>query len=430
MIPTLAVLALALALLLLGRRLAPWFAAPGDGPLLRGVYSALAGALLFHLLVTLLDAAGVPWSRATLGLGLAVPFVLFALFVRPAEAADRALFPSDLGWGDGLALLALVLFILIAATAWIATPDFIFHWGLKGERFFFARRVDYAYLAQGWSWSIHPDYPNLLPELFAAAAVLAGSFSIGAAMLWSGLAFALILAAAREVLHRETSARFVRQAGIALLAAVLATFGIRHEMAGAADWLLALSLVAALPALLRPPDAAGDLQIGLAAAFAAAAKVEGVALAGLLALAQLARRPVDGPRLAPARLLRLGAATVAVVVPWYVQVRRYHLFGVLNADRLDWGRARVIFPAMRQVLAGPAWHGFAFALFLLPLLAVPRRTRPLAFVLCGQLLFYLWIYFVSAFDTRFFVISSFPRLLFQLVPALLVGLLVSPGADS
>src|SRR5258708_39560229 len=99
-------------------------------------------------------------------------------------------------------------------------------------------------------------------------------------------------------------------------------------MAGGADWLPALALVAAIPALSRPPGTAGDLQIGVAAAFAAASKVEGVMLAGLLILAQLARRPAENRWLGISRLLRLGLLPALVILPWWLQVRRYHLFTV------------------------------------------------------------------------------------------------------
>jgi hypothetical protein len=183
----------------------------------------------------------------------------------------------------------------------------------------------------------------------------------------------------------------------------------------------ALALLAALPALSRQPDAAGDLQIGIAAAFAAASKVEGMMLAALLILAQLARRPGAGRRLGRARLLRLGAPAAAVVLPWWIEVQRHHLFTVLSSGGLTQERTQAALPAMLDVLNSPGWHGFAYAILLIPFLAIRRPTRPLAFVAGGQLLFYIWIYLVAAFDTRFYVLTSFPRLLFHLVPAVLVG---------
>jgi hypothetical protein len=429
-IPVLAVLALAALLAFVGGRL-PGLAAPGDGALHRLVTGALAGMVLFHLLATLLDLTGLGWSVPRLGLPLAIAAIVpLGLRLRARTAAPAAVrrLPSDFGWGDETALLALIVFTLLAATLWVTTSDFVFHWGLKGHRFFLVRGVDYAYLARSWSWSIHPDYPNLLPELYAASALAAGRFDASAQMLWSALFFALLLAASRQGL--QGAEPFVRQAGIALLAVALAAFALRNQMAGGADWLLALALVAAIPALSRPPDAAGDLQIGVAAACAAAGKVEGVMLAGLLVLAQLARRPAAGRWLGRGLLLRLGVLggpAALVILPWWLQVRRYHLFGVLTADRLTWERARAAGPALLGVMNGPAWHGFSYIVLLIPLLALRRATRPLAFVAGAQLAFYLWIYLVSALETEYYVATSFPRLLFHLIPAVLVGALRANG---
>jgi hypothetical protein len=431
-----AVLALAAILVVLGTRL-PGLAAPSDGALQRLVAGALAGMVLFHLLATLLDLTGLGWSVAKLGIGLAVLLGLSFRFGARTPPGERRRLPSGFGWGDETALLAVVVFALLALTLWVTTPDFIFHWGLKGHRYFLTPGVDYAYLARSWGWAIHPDYPNLLPELYAASALAAGRFDPPSLMLWSVFFFALLLAAAREVLRGAEP--FVRQAGIALLAVVLAAFAVRHQMAGGADWMPALALVAAIPALSRPPDAAGDLQIGVAAAFAASSKVEGVMLASLLGLAQLARRPATAATAATAamgrwigagRLLRLGTLPALVILPWWLQVRRYHLFTVLSADRLTWERAKVVGPAVVDALNSPGWHGFAWALLLLPLLALRRATRLLAFVAGGQLAFYLWIYLVSAFDTGYYVAMSFPRLLFHLVPAVLVGVFTRPPARS
>lgn len=423
------VLALALILTFLGTRVAD-LAAPaplGDTALHRLVIGAIAGMVAFHLLATLLDLTGLRWSVASLGAALAAVLALAVHFGRRSGRRDAGRrLPSDLGWGDETALLSLAVFALVALTLWATTPDFVFHWGLKGHRFFLARGVDYPYLARSWGDAIHPDYPNLLPELYAASALAAGRFDPPALMLWSVFFFALLLASVREALRGCDP--WERQAGIALAAAALGAFAIGHRMAGGADWLLALALMAAVPALSRPPDAAGDLQIGGIAAFAAAAKVEGVMLAGLLGLAQLARRPgqeARGHRLGIGRLLRLGALPALVILPWWTQVQRHHLFSVMSNDRLTGERTRTALTAVLDVLRLPAWHGFSYVIVLLPLLFLRRSTRPLAGVLGGQLAFYLWIYLVSGFDTRLYVLTSFPRLLFHLVPAVMVGAMLA-----
>jgi hypothetical protein len=429
-LPALCVLALALVLTFLGTRVSA-LTALGDTALQGLVMGAIAGMVAFHILVTLLDLTGLRWSVASLGIVLTAALALALRFGGRIAEGERRRLPSDLGWGDETALLSLAVFALVALTLWATTPDFVFHWGLKGHRFFLARGVDYPYLARSWGWAIHPDYPNLIPELYAASALAARRFDPPSLMLWSVFFFALLLAAVREALRGldPRDLPWGRQAGIALAATALGAFAIGHRMGGGADWLPALALVAAIPALSRPPDTAGDLQIGVLAAFAAAAKVEGVMLAGLLCLAQLVRRPALGAtlrhRLGIGRLLRLGALPALVILPWWIQVQRYHLFSVMSNDHLTAERTGTAFAAILDVLSFSAWHGFSYVIVLLPLLFLRRSTRPLAWVLSGQLAFYLWIYLVSGFETRFYVLTSFPRLLFHLVPAVGVGAIMA-----
>ncbi|HEY4593198.1 MAG TPA: hypothetical protein VIJ61_12365, partial [Thermoanaerobaculia bacterium] len=170
---------------LLGSRLAAGLAAPRDGALYRATLYFLAGAVVLHLLLTLLDLAGVPWHPLLLVASGGALYVLGRRFLprRPERSGDRPNFPSGPGWGDGIALLVLAAFTLLALSHWITFSDFVFHWGLKGRRFFVARGVDYTYLARRWNWVIHPDYPNLLPELYAVTALLAGRFDLTAMML-------------------------------------------------------------------------------------------------------------------------------------------------------------------------------------------------------------------------------------------------------
>lgn len=410
--PLLAVLALPVLLVLLGSRFSGLLARPGDGVLYRCVVYGLAGTVVFHLLLTLLDLAGIPWHPVLLGLGALLAAVHFH------GRRDGARLPSDLGWGDGVALFVLTVFTVLALTQWIMTPDFVFHWGLKGQRFFLARGIDEAWLAR--NDMIHSDYPNLLPELYAASALFGGRFDPPVLMLWSALFFAGLLAAAREAL-RPVEDRYVRQAGLALVALALGLFGIGWQMAGAADWMLALALLASLPPLLRPADPAGDWQIGIAAAFAAAAKIEGIPLAGFLILVQLLRE-----RLQFRTLVRLVLPTVAVVLPWWARVIQYRLFQKDNAGPFEITRAGALFSTAAEILAGPSWHGVAWIVLLTPLLLLPRRTRPFAAVVTLQLLFYLYVYFTAPVDVRYYVLTSLPRLLLHVVPGVLVLALLAP----
>ncbi len=400
----LAVLALAALLALAGCAM----------PLRRWTLRWMAGALLFHLLVTAFDAAGIRWSRAT----LLIPLVALAV-VGLRRKTETVRLPSDLGWGDGAALFALAAFTLFAPTLWTMTPDFVYHWGIKGERFFLAGGVDYAWLAKEWNWVIHPDYPNLLPELFAGSALLAGRFEAPAQMLWSALVLGLVLASARTAL-REAS-RPLTQMGIAAVACALAGFGLGHRMAGAADGMPALALTAALPALLRPPDREGDVEVGIAAAFAAASKMEGMPLAAFLAAVQLLRRIVEEKKIDVRSVLWLGLPTALVSIPWAYRTFSLGLYQRYNTGGFDLSRASVVFRSLAGATAGENWHGLPAVLLALPILLLLRRTRPAAAVASLQLLFYLWIYFSAAVDTEYQVISSFPRLAMHLLPAVIVA---------
>jgi uncharacterized membrane protein YeaQ/YmgE (transglycosylase-associated protein family) len=426
----LAAAVLPLLLGLLGSRLSPVLASPGDGALYRATLYVMSGALVLHLLLTLLDFAGVPWNPALLAVLGAVLFLCAWRFL--PRNSQRSRIPSDLGWGDGIAIFALAAFTLVALTGWIAIPDFIYHWGLKGHRYYLGRGVDYAFLGRSWNALLHPDYPNLMPELFALTAMLAGGFDAPAMLLGTGIFFALLLAAAREGLRQGGANRFTLQAGLALAALSAGAFGMGHLMAGAADWMMALALAAVLPPLLRPPDRAGDWQIGVAAAFAAAVKEEGVPLAALLVAVQLGRHAWSERRLTAGALARTALPAAAVILPWLARTIHHHLFLPFNSGPLQSERAGEILAAALEAMSTRAWHGFAFAALLPPLLLLHRRTRAFAAVATLQLLFYVYVYFtIRLDDLRFFILANFARLAFHLVPASLVAALIltSPGEE-
>ncbi len=439
----LAAAALPVLLGLLGRRLSPWIVDPADGALYRATLYVLGGALVLHLVLTLLDFAGIPWNPfllAALGAALYLAGRILPRGPRgPERAGNAAGLWSGWGWGDGVALFVLAVFTAFALTGWITFGDFVYHWGLKGERFHLARGIDYAYLGRGWNWVLHPDYPNLLPELYATAALLAGRFDLPAMMLETCAFAALTLAAAREGLrqgtHQRGTGRFTRQTGLAMISLAVGAFGIGFLTAGGADWLLALALAAAVPPLLRPPDRAGDFQIAVIAAFAAAAKIEGVPLAAFLVGVQWVRgfwaeeRQLATAVAAAMRAMRLGLPVAAVVLPWLGRAVHHHLLLSSNSGRFDAARVPGVAAAVLETVRDTgAWHGFLAAAFLPPFLLLSRRARPFAAVAALQLAFDLYIYCSAPIaDSRYFVLSNFARLGFQLIPASLVVALVVWG---
>jgi hypothetical protein len=428
--------ALAAILLWVGSRIGGRLAAPGQGRAYRLVLSLVAGLVAFYLLQTALDLVGIRWTRWSLGLGLAVLGGAGHFLVarrgggsRSSPSPEATRLSSDLGWGDAVAFGALAVFALFAPTLWVTTPDWAYHWGLKAQRYFLAGEVDLQLLTRPWNWSIHPDYPNLLPDLHAATAILAGRFAAPAQMLWSVVFFALLLVAARELLRQQGVDRGARQATMALLGLLVGGFALRQLGAGAADWPLGLALLLGLPALLGAPEEEGErqlgapepaaeLQLGLAAALAAGSKIEGVALAAAMVAVLWLRR---GRRLTLGAALRSAVLPAAVVLPWLAVALRHHLFLDYAAGGPELRHLVAVGAALLEAMAGPAWSGLLAAVFLpLPLLFVPR-ARAFAAVACLQLLVYGYVYLSSPAGHRFYVLSTFARLALHLIAAALVA---------
>jgi len=400
----------------------------------------VAGLVTLFVMLLALDAAGVPWRRKTLLpaivlLGLATLAV--AWWRRRSDPAS-ALLPctaEPLGWGDGAAAVAVAAFAWGCWTRLAAIPDFVYHWGAKGRRYQEAGGVDFAFLADPLRLTDHPDYPNLLPSLYATTAHLRGFFDERAMLLFSPLFIAAMLLAARTVLGRGTGSRAFRQGGLAAVGLTVAFFSIAYRMAGGGDLVLTLGLMAALPALL--PGAAtdrrrvdgDDLRLGLAAALTAAVKIEGVPLAALLVAVRWGLGDVRGRRFAPRRLLRLALPVATVVLPWAASNLAHGLFQENNTGSWDGERLAVVARAAFEVMGTAEWHGLPWLLAALPALLFVRRLRPAAALLLAQGGFYLFVYLTSPVDTRFYVLSSLPRLLFHLlVPTLvLVAVALAPG---
>lgn len=423
-----ATLAVAFACALAGSRLRGRLAAAGEDPLYRWVMFGVAGLVGLHLAEVALYALGIPWNAATLAGALAL--LAMAAHLASRRAAVPAAGPLTggwpaLGWGDAVALLCLAAVAVCAARLWMVYADFIFHWGIKGEKFFLARGFDFEFLTQPWNGMRHPEYPNLFPGLLAATAFVAGGFDEPAMMLWTAVSFFALLAAGREVLRATGVSRPAAQATLALLALGSAMFGIGYSLGGSPDWVMALVPLAAWPLLLRPADGASDLRLGLLAALAAATKIEGLPLAAFLAAVYLARRGRERWRAIPAVVL----PAALVVGPWLAYGLHYHLLGGVGERELSLRFAGTIARAALDTLAVPQWHGAGFLVLLVPALLFCRPARPAALVASLQLLFYAYVYLStphpSAEAAEYFVRSNLPRLAFHLWPVALVGFAVA-----
>jgi hypothetical protein len=427
-----AALCLLLGRLLLGRQAA---GAPANSGFLPVVWF-LAGAVTLHGLLLALSLLDLPWTWLTLGLPLAALLAAAAALAAGRRQAVRlpAAPPRGggsetcgpgwglLGWGDLVALLALAVFAVFAWNCWVTTADFFLHWGNKGKEFFHAGRLDYGFLSRPWSWRVHADYPTLLPELYALTALVSGSFHDSPMMLWTVLWLLLIVLSAKETLQRAEVPPHYGQATVALLATAMAAAGIALKLAGGADWMIALALLAASPDLVgAPPAARGPTALDLAAAFAASAKEEGVLLAALLLAVSAirdrrARGSWDG-----ARIVRSVTPSLIVVGLWLFQSWRHGLRPLLAVGAPSGSGLGVVAGEILSHLASPTTCGLQLWILALPLLLVRRRTRWIGAVACIQLLVCLGVYLGARGDVRFLVASTIDRLLWQLLPAVVAG---------
>lgn len=398
---------------------------------MRLVNGLAAGLLALHLLL-LLHGLGMRWNVLSVALTLAVALVAawgVSRRVTSPEETDRATgFP---GWGDAVAVLTVLIFAIAAWTFRATHPDFVYHWGIKAKKFLLAGGLDLVYLGHDWNHFIHPDYPTLIPELYAVTSLLTGGFAEPVSLLWSVVFFAGMLLALRETMARRLIPAW-SQAALAFLALGLSAFAIGQRLAGGADLALGFAFAAALPALLasdseRPES--DDLALGLAAGLAAAVKLEGVLLAaGLVGIHQVQR--LVQKRLGWAVCVRAALPSLLVIGPWLAICLRHGLFQSANSGPFEIDRWPTVAAALGEAMAVRPWHGLSYLILATPLLLLFRRTRGLAAVILLQLAFYLWNFFTQVADPEVLIRSSAPRLLLPLVPAVIVGLLVvSAGRD-
>ena len=418
----LVLVALAALFTALGRAMGSRLVGAEDASGFRSCIYLAGGLFVTHAVLAWLDLIGLPWHPALLAFSVAgLAWAGSRWIGSPAPAVEKG---SRLGWADATACAATCFFALLAASGRISFPDFVYHWGVKGHRYYLAMGVDYDYLSREWNLVTHPDYPQLLPELYALHSLVARGFYEGPLLLWSAVFLAMLLVCVREALRAWRVEEVLAHFSVAIIAMALVMFGVGYLMAGSSDWVIALVLVAVLPALARAPSLTGDLQIGLLAGLAAAAKLEGVALALLLVGAAVWRRLQKGERPSAASFTRWLGPPLLACIPWLLQGARHGLFSDSQSGAFEPSRGPEIAAALWQTMLRSEWHWVPFCLLLVPLLLARAETRIVGGIVALLLAVYVTRYFTATFDYEFSVLSSFPRLMFHVIPTTLVGLTV------
>src|SRR5262249_8258882 len=172
-----------------------------------------------------------------------------------------------------------------AGTARATAADYVLFWGTKGQRFAQARAIDVDFLRDPMHYLIHPDYPPLLPCLYAWASLVAGRFAWGAALL----SFPLFLAFTALTLYGFATPRVGRRTAAeyaCLLAVLLGFLGLSNMIGGDAEPVLFLFEVLTLSALMfAGGGAAGRAAAAVGLAGAVLTKIEGTVFAALVVAA-------------------------------------------------------------------------------------------------------------------------------------------------
>lgn len=384
------------------------------------------GALVLCLEMLLTSALHVRWSIGLLLLPSLAAAAVLAL--RRVRAAPE---PESQGGTPVPALAALVailgVVVYAAATARATASDFVLFWGAKGQRFGRVGAIDVAFLRDPLHALMHPDYPPLVPCLYAWGTLLAGRFAWGAALL----SLPLVLAFAALTFYGFAQVRLGRRLAAeyaCLLAALLGLLAVWKLLAGDAEPELFLFEVLALSALLFGGGSRSSLAAaGVGLAGAVLTKVEGTVFAALLAASYVVLVAAGRRRRAAAALVLPPAAALG---GWLLFCRSH---GLLDIYRVE-GRGRlslehlplILRELARYVLSGP---GLAAWILIGALVLVRRPSRESLAALAvagGFLVFMVYMYATAPNDPTLWIQWSAARLSMS---ALLCGFFAVAAAD-
>ena len=301
-------------------------------------------------------------------------------------------------------LLAILAFTLLTAygvlTARETCADLLYFWGPKAVRFAAARGIDLAFLKAPEHFLMHPDYPPLVPLLYAWGAMIAGGFSYWGPLLLTAVLLAL-------------TALLVPGRGGVLMAALLA-FGYAQALAaGAADPILILFEVAALAALTFLDD---PRLASVALAGAAMTKVEGATfvVVAIVAYAIVSRRPL--------RALAIAIAPAVLLGSWIAFARAHGLIDsyARGATPFEWSSDALI-----AVAKAASYHAYYLPwLAVLGPLAFAKRWKRAALpllVAAGSIAYILFFYMHPDANRDFWIAVSAERVLLTPLAAIAVA---------
>lgn len=313
----------------------------------RVAVAAATGAVALCLEMLLVSAIGLRWSLPLL-LGPLLVLGAAGAILRGRRPARRPAGGTGFLWLS-LTLLAVVLLAYVAGSARATSPDFLLFWGTKGERFALARAIDTVFLAAPEHRLMHPDYPPLLPLLYACGALAAGRFPWGAALLtlpvWVLFTALGFRGWARPALGARSAARFT-----AVLAALLGfVLSVTWSAGNGEPPLLFFESMALAAAVFGAADRSVDVLLSVALAGAVLTKFEGLVFAAILAAGVVLLRRRRGERLGSS--LRLGALPLVSLGAWILFCDRHGLLDAYKGGAAGPFNLRLLRPVVGTVAA-------------------------------------------------------------------------------
>ncbi|MBW3565761.1 MAG: hypothetical protein KY459_13660 [Acidobacteria bacterium] len=393
----------------------------------RGWVMVVAGSILTGLgfagmAMLLLSLAGLAWTLGSTIAGTAVVAVIAALFIPPeipsensaetgtSTRSERALaIALDVG---AAFLIGGQLLYVTAAPPW--EWDFTAIWGLKGAMFTSAGGIDFGALSDPELAFAHPDYPPLLPLIYAWVALWGGGWSDRhLALIVSVVAIAALLVVRSHLKRRLGRPLLVSMGTLALTRALFDT------PPALADGLLLCFLTVAVLAIFDNDGENQNVVPWLWLGFAALTKNEGIAAVVSVTLALLlVRRRAFSSALAGRALI---AATIAMC--WIIPRAIFDLESDLGAGSPFSRVPENVGDLLSALAAVPPAHALQWGTVLAAIILARRLAGRDLGILCfaaAQLAFYLGGYLVTPHEVAWHVATSWPRLTMHLLPLMIV----------
>jgi hypothetical protein len=398
-----AVLIAILSLIVLGIPITLALDRAARGPLLVGT-AFLYGSGTVFLILLFVPMTLVATTLAAL-VGCSVAAWLAGRRTQDAGPPSLITHHASLHLIDLATLITLAVYSIYATLAPLWEWDFWAIWGLKARVFLEHGGIDWRFLESRWNAFAHPDYPLLVPLNFDFVALIGGGWDDR----WLGILFVAyavaLLLIARGLAARETSTLFA-----ALLTFVLSWIAASRFIGLAEGALIAFGGAAVLfiRDALRRDDASSWRHGAVLLGFAANCKNEGLALLVAVTIVILVLHRKVVARLWPAYVL---------ITPWLI-LRAWHslasdIAGSHAAARLV---ARLPFtPQILGYLAEKLYHPWFWIAILVGVILMPRaRERFVLLVTAIQFAFYVGSYFVTPYDVRWHIGTSWSRLTEQI----------------